>query len=100
MLENTYGVNRIEFEKEITAYCPLGNDFYRANISVTIWCNDRLVDFCIADKFINGLNGNTYIVEHLTADVFDYFKPYSEHLEVTVQAKSDTHFPVSVTKAF
>ena len=97
-LKNTYNISEISFEKEISAFCPIGKDYYQANIYVSIEPNENLFDFIDADRFVCSLAGKEAIVEKLVSDVFDYFKKYAKDLTVTVDAKSNTHFPVSVTK--
>lgn len=98
--ENKQGITRIALEREIQAFCPLGNDFYTARIEVVFAPGERIMDYCEADKYILGLSGEVLIIEDLVKKVFDYFVDYADgKLEVTAHAKSNTHFPVSVTKA-
>lgn len=100
ILRNTYGISEISFTKEVTAYCPIGQDYYRAEITVSLEPNEYLMDYCKADKFIQGLYNKPVIIEALIEEVFKYFKGYAEEgsLEVEVYAESDTHFPVTVIK--
>ena len=99
-IENTYGMLEVTFTKQISAYCPIGKDYYTAKIGVLYKTNDILVDYCKADEFLNGLGGEEAIVEELVTNIYDYFKHYAveDSLRVTVHAESNTHFPVTVTK--
>ena len=99
-MENTYGISLYEFEREIQAFCPLGNDYYTCNIKVAFVPKDMLFDFCVIDKFIQSLSGNYAIIEKLVESVYaEMFKYNPEYLEVKGEAKSNTHFPVTVTKS-
>ena len=98
-MENTYGISMYEFEREIQAYCPLGKDFYTCNVLVLFAPRNTLFDFCVVDKFIQSLGGSEVIIEELVAKVFDFIKEYDPRdLTVSGIAKSNTHFPVKVTK--
>lgn len=98
-MKNTYEITAYEFEREIQAFCPLGKDFYTCNIKVTLNPADEIFDFCEVDNFIKGLGGKNAIIEELVAEVHAFMKKFNPHfLEVQGIAKSNTHFPVTVTK--
>lgn len=97
-MKNTYDISCIELERTICAFCPMGDDFYTAKIQVQI-IPTQLFDFIQADKQIKALSGKSLIIEALVDAVFEIFEEYApQHLKVTVQADSNAHFPVKVTK--
>lgn len=99
-MENKYGISLYEFEREIQAFCPLGNDYYTCNIVVQFIPKNTIFDFCEIDNFIKSLGGANAIVEKLVNAVyFELFKYDPDFLEVKGVAKSNTHFPVTVTKS-
>jgi len=100
MIKNTQGITAIDFESQVQAFCPLGNDFYTAKIYVNMEPDKNIMDYCDTDKFIKSLGGKTLIIEDLVASIFDHIKQYEpKYLEVSAYAESNVHFPVTVTKA-
>lgn len=99
-MQNKYGISGYEFEREIQAFCPLGNDYYTCRVCVAFEPNDTIFDFCKVDKFIIALGGKRLIVEELVTAVYDELQHYNpKNLIVKGKAKSNTHFDVVVTKA-
>lgn len=98
-IQNKYGITSIKFAREIQAYCPLGRDYYTATIYVDMQPAEMIMDYCHTDKFIKSLGGQRLIIEDLVARVYNHIKQYEpKHLSVSAEAKSNTHFPVIVTK--
>lgn len=99
-MKNEFGINKIEFAKSISLFCPLGNDYYNTTIRVEFHPGDAMFDFCDVDKAIQKMSGEHYIVEQLVYQVFDLldkeYKP--KYLKVSADAYSNVHFPVTVTK--
>ena len=89
--ENSHGVNETHFKTEATVYCPIGKDYYKADIEVWVYGQSRIVDFLgIYDFCVNELNGKNLTHEAVAATVFDKmqkaFQP--EHLKVKVFSHS------------
>lgn len=99
-MKNRYGITAYEFEREIQAFCPLGQDYYTCNIKVNLNPGDELFDFCKVDGFIQSLSGSNVIIEELVEKVYAHLGKYSPKvLEVRGIAKSNTHFNVTVVKS-
>ena len=98
-MKNIYGKISYDFEREIQAYCPLGNDYYTCEVSVSFEAADEIFDFCEIDEFIKSLGGSRMIIEELVNTIYDRLSKYNpKELLVYGKAKSNTHFPVTVTK--
>lgn len=99
-IDNSMGITEIYFEKEVQAYCPLGKDFYTAELCVTFTPDEKIMDYCETDNFIKGLSGKSLIIEDLVEKVYEHIQDeiYPAHLQVTAKAKSNSHFYVEVTK--
>lgn len=98
-IENKEKVNSIEFVRSIQPYCPLGNDYYNAEIRVYLVPDKYYPDYCEADEAIKALSGKEYTIEQLAAEVFEIIQGFEpQSLTVEVEALSNTHFPVIVTK--
>ena len=98
-MENKYGITSYDFEREIQAFCPLGQDYYTCKIVVTFSPDEMLFDFCEIDKFIQSLSGQNAIIEELVNGVYENLMKYEPRtLTVKGIAKSNTHFDVTVTK--
>lgn len=100
--KHTQGLASIEFEKTITVWCPLGNDYYTATIGVYFRPGEYLMDYLDEEDYFKELSGEKLIIEDLLAKVFDhYMKTYEpKELTITVNATNATHFPVKVCKYF
>lgn len=84
---NDYGIGLTHFKTETTVFCPIGKDYYKADIEVWVTGQKRIVDFLdINDFCVKELNGKVLSHEELTAVVFQEmereFQP--EHLKVSV----------------
>ena len=98
-IENKHGITSIEFEREIQAFCPMGNDYYTATINVCMEPGEKIMDYCETDEFIKSLGGKSLIIEDLVATIYTHIiKCNPKHLSVSADAKSNVHFPVVVTK--
>lgn len=98
-IENTQKITRITFEQKVQAYCPMGGDFYTADVRVVMVPDKEIMDYCETDKFIKSLGGKSLIIEDLVNEVFENIKQYKpKYLKVSASAESNVHFPVIVTK--
>lgn len=96
---NEHGIDRMEFNAPVTAFCPLGNNYYRATVSCEIQLNKKIVDFIdLEDYFKKELNGKSLITEALADEVFNTLTEAYEPLFLRVKVHSDSHFPIDVIK--
>lgn len=98
---NTYGVQRFENHHDIVCYCPLGKDYYSAEITVECVNPIFLPDYLETDKMVSSLSSKEYIIEELAHTIAGHFKAETEAEQVLVTAfvKNATHSPVEVTVA-
>ena len=54
--KNKQGINEIELFGEVRSFCPMGNDWYDADISVTFVPTDTIMDYCDVDRFFESIN--------------------------------------------
>ena len=98
--EHTQGLSMVSFNKTITVFCPLGNDYYTAVIRVDFVPNEWMMDYLDEERFFKDLQGSKYIIEDIAKIVYDHlvgsYGP--KHVKVTVDAYNATHFPVTVVK--
>ena len=98
-MNNNQGITKIKFTKTIYPFCPLGGDFYRAEIEVTIFPNDELFDFCEIEKQIEKLSMESLIIEDVADAVYKIMLEYNpKDIKIVVNGYSNKHFPVEVTK--
>lgn len=100
--EHTQRLTNIKFTKTITAYCPLGKDYYTAEINVHFIPDKYLMDYLDEEEYFKSLSGKSYIIEDLVNEVVTHYAEEYEpdSVEVTVNAYNATHFPVQVTKTY
>lgn len=99
-IENVDSIDRIEFSKNITLYCPLGYGYYLAKVSVDITPDEILMDYLDIEEFFKSMEGQEFIIEEAVAKIHDFLKTHYRPLAVIVKvtAESNVHFPVTVTK--
>lgn len=98
--KHTQGIDHCTFWKTITVYCPLGKDFYTANLTVDFYPNEWMMDYIDVENFIESLQGSTNIIEDVVAKVHEHLTTeYQPHkVKVSVLAQNAKHFDVNVTK--
>ena len=98
--EHTQGLSMVSFNKTITVFCPLGNDYYTATVTVEFVPARWMMDYLDEEKFFKELQGTKYIIEDIAEIVHSHFvTEYSpKRIKVTVYAENATHFPVTVVK--
>lgn len=100
--EHTQGLSMVSFNKTITVFCPLGNDYYTATVEVEFVPNEWMMDYLDEEKYFKDLQGSKYIIEDIADVVHTHlvavYNP--KYVKVTVHAENATHFPVTVVKEY
>ena len=98
--KNVQGITVIELFGKTHNFCPMGNDWYDADVKVIFEPSDTIMDYCDVDKFFESINNADLIIEDVVSQTFDYFNTYEpESLTVTAKVDNATHLPVVVTKS-
>lgn len=98
---HTQGITNVNFTKTVTVFCPLGNDYYTAHITVDFVPETAMMDYLDEENFFkNEIQGSKLIIEDVVQMVYKHLsKEYSpKYLKVKVYAENATHFPVTVEK--
>ena len=99
MIKNIQKVNLIEADKRISLYCPIGKDFYTADVSIKFIPDAYYMDYIELDQFLNRLSGLSLTIEEAAKDIYEELqKYYPAKVRVTIEAFSNTHLHVKVTK--
>ena len=99
LLNNYENIKKIEFNKTIYPFCPIGGDNYAATINVIFFPDKYYMDYCEVDKAICELSNQKLTIEQVAEKVYQilsYFSP--KDMIVIVHGKSNRHFEVVVTK--
>lgn len=98
--ENTQGITEIRMNKNVRAFCPMGNDWYCGRVDIILTPGEYIPDYVEVDQFFSTLDGKQLILEEVVNEVFNYFvKEYSPYgLEVSCYSNDAVHLPVTVTK--
>lgn len=100
-IENQEKIDSITFTRNVQPFCPLGDDYYTAEVQVTFMPNQFYPDYIELDKAIQDLGGKSLTIEQLAEKVFDIMQEFEpETLLVTITADSNRHFPVTVSKVY
>lgn len=100
-IENKEKISNIYFTRSICPFCPLGEDYYNAEVSVDFDVGDSYPDYIEVDTAIQELSGKSLTIEQVCEEVFKIMKEFEPRtLSVHVDAKSNKHFPVTVSKNF
>lgn len=99
MIENMQAIALIKANKTICLFCPLGEDFYTAHILIEFLPNEYYMDYIDLDKFLVGLSGKSLTIEDACEKIYKELQRYNPHkARVTIDAASNTHLNVTVTK--
>ena len=99
MINNTQSISLIEANKQISLYCPIGKDYYTANILIEFVPDAHYMDYIDLDVFINDMGGMSLTIEEATDMVYKELQRYKpKKTKVSTIAFSNTHLNVTVTK--
>lgn len=99
MINNTQSITTIEANKRISLYCPIGKDFYTADVYIKFIPDKYYMDYIDLDKFLNGLGGKSLTIEDGCKEIYNELQRYKpKNTSVTIKAFSNTHLNVTVTK--
>lgn len=99
--ENVYNVGTIRNIHNITCFCPLGKDFYSAEVEIMVERPKFIPDYLDTDAYVEELSGGEYIIEDLTDNIAQHFLSETEadHVTVSAYVENAKHSPVEVTVA-
>lgn len=99
MLKNTQKIALIEADKRLTLYCPIGEDYYTADIFIDFEPNEHYMDYIHLDGFLNDMSGKSLTIEDAAQEIYDELQRYKPRKAVVkIEAFSNTHLHVIVTK--
>ena len=99
MINNIQSISLIEANKQISLYCPIGKDYYTANILIEFVPDAHYMDYIDLDVFINDMGGMSLTIEEAVDMVYKELQRYKpKKTKVSIVAFSNTHLNVTVTK--
>lgn len=99
-IENKEKISYINFKRTVQPYCPLGNDYYSAEIDVDFYPDQYYMDYCEVDEKIQSFGGMELTIEELINEVYNLLLEFNpKNLDVSVYGNSNKHFPVHVRKS-
>ena len=99
MISNTQSISVIEADKRISLYCPIGKDYYTADVKIKFLPNAFYMDYIDLDRFINNMGGSNLTIEEAIEKIYNELQRYMpKKVSVTIEAFSNTHLHVIVTK--
>lgn len=99
MISNTQSISFIEADKRISLYCPLGKDYYTADVLIKFVPDKYYMDYIDLDNFINGLSGSKLTIEDAVDAIYQELQRYKPlQANVMIEAFSNTHLHAKVTK--
>ena len=99
MIENIQKVTQIEASKRISLYCPIGKDYYTADIYIKFVPDRHYMDYIDLDVFLNKLGGKSLTIEDAANEIYKDLQQYNPlSTTVVIDASSNTHLNVRVTK--
>lgn len=99
MINNTQSISVIEADKRISLYCPIGKDYYTADVKIKFLPNAFYMDYIDLDQFLNKMSGSSLTIEEATEQIYNELQRYMpKKVSVTIEAFSNTHLHVTVTK--
>lgn len=101
MLENEFAITGITINPTARCFCPLGNDWYTNQFTVSITPAALIPDYCDIDTFVGSeINGKKIIIEEAVIMLYDFIKKnyHPAALKVVSTVTDAAHSPVTVTK--
>lgn len=99
MINNSQQISLIEANKRISLYCPIGKDYYTADVYIKFSPNDYYMDYIVLDQFLNNMSGLSLTIEEAVENIYNELQKYKpKKTSVTIEAFSNTHLNVKVTK--
>lgn len=99
MISNTQSISVIKADKRISLYCPIGKDYYTADVNIKFLPNAFYMDYIELDQFLNNMGGSNLTIEEATEKIYNELQRYMpKKASVTIEAYSNTHLNVTVTK--
>lgn len=100
--KNKQGITQITMHKDVKLFCPMGQDWYTAEICINLTPGEWIMDYCDIDLFIDSLEGDNLIIEDLIETIFDYIDEECcpTWLRVEAEVNNAAHMPVVVAKEF
>lgn len=100
MFKNKQGITEITMYGKTHLYCPLGNDFYTANVTIIVDEPRMIPDYCDVTKFFEDIDGESLIIEDACKKVLKFVKKQTKKavsITVNIDVDDARHVPVSVT---
>ena len=99
MINNKQNISLIEADKRISLYCPIGKDYYTADVNIKFLPNAFYMDYIELDVFLNKLSGLSLTIEEAVEQIYNELQGYMpKKTSVMIEAFSNTHLHVKVTK--
>lgn len=99
MINNTQSISLIEASKRISLYCPIGKDYYTADVYIKFVPDSHYMDYIDLDAFLNRLSGLSLTIEDAANEIYTSLQVYNPiSTTVVIDASSNTHLNVRVTK--
>lgn len=98
MFDNSQGISDIQMTGNVIAFCPMGDDWYNAEVNIHVNEPKTIPDYCDITDYLQTLNGQDLILEDVCQHVFDFVTEQTGG-NVIVDVFTDTanHIPVKVT---
>jgi NADPH-dependent 7-cyano-7-deazaguanine reductase QueF len=99
MINNIQSITLIEADKRISLYCPIGKDYYTADVYIKLIPDNHYMDYMDLDKFLNDMSGLSLTIEAAVDKIYEEIQRYKPmKTKVMIEAFSNTHLHVKVTK--
>lgn len=98
-MDNVQDITEITMEDDVTCWCPMGQQWYEAHLTVRVESPCWLADFIEVGRTIQSRQRQEFIIEDLVAGVHEDVKGmYGGRVVVSASVGRGKHLPVTVTK--
>lgn len=99
MFENKQHVSEITMHGTLHLWCPMGSDWYTADVTITALSPETIPDYIDVTKYLDELDGQSLIIEDAAQKVAEYTLSQvgDAYVAVTLDVEDAHHLPVSVT---
>ena len=96
---NEYGITKMHFEVPVVVFCPLGNNYNKAFLTIDFDLGDSIIDFIDLENYFKvEMNGKHLTSEQVVAEVFKTMDYLYNPKTLRVELESNSHFVIKTIK--
>lgn len=98
-MKNDYGITRVDLKCNIKAHCPLGRQWYDAEVNIEVEYPSKIPDYIEFTEEVEKFDGCTLTIEELCSNIHAIAnESFMSSSAVSVSVGKGKHMPITVRK--